>query len=174
MKKILFLLFSLLFVILAGCNDNSSLIEPTNQNDASTLAKSNNTYTSNSYWIDGSVGGKINVAYHWINSKGQCSKLYANLAIPAKAFSGVEKFYMVFNLENNYVSLFPSPKSFNKPLSFSYKLKNVNVDYPDLDFKYLDGNESVIYESNIVDMRNRILEVKNAHLYHFSDYGWDR
>jgi len=173
MKKSL-LFFSILLILVAGCKENNSIVEPTNQNGITSLAKINNTFSSKLYWIDGSVGGKINVAYHWINSKGQCSKLYANLVIPANAFSGIEKFNMVFNLEKNYVSLFPSPKSFKKPLLFSCKLKNVNVEYPDLDFKYLDGNESVVYESNKVDVNNRILEVRRAQLHHFSDWGWER
>jgi len=174
MKKSLLILVSFLFVILFGCQENSSIVEPTNQNEITSLAKSNDTYTSHSYWIDGSVGGIIKVVHYWKNSRGEYSKLKAVLDIPANAFSGVEKFYMKFNLEKNSVDLNPSPKTFDKPLFFSFKLKNVNVDYSDLDFKYLDGNESVVYESNTVDTEKGILKVEKAQLHHFSDWGWER
>jgi hypothetical protein len=169
MKKSL-LLFSFLFVFIVGCQQNSSIVEPNQQVDGTSLSKSNSTYTTNSYWIDGSVGGKIKVNYSW----GKNSKLKAVLDIPANAFSGNEEFYMTFNLDQNSVDLHPSPKQFDKPLLFSLKLKNVKVDYADLDFKYLDGNESVVYESNVVDEANGNLEVKKAQLHHFSDWGWER
>ncbi|MBK7106367.1 MAG: hypothetical protein IPH62_13895 [Ignavibacteriae bacterium] len=173
MKK-KFLVISVLLLIAFGCQESNSVLEPTNQENASALSKISSTYTSNTYVIDGSNGGTIKVAHSWKNENGKNSKLKAVLNIPKNAFEGTKEFSMVFNLDKNSVSLYPSPTTFDKPLLFSLKLKNVNVLYDDLDFKYLDGNEEVAYEENIVDTKLGNLEVKKAQIPHFSDWGWSR
>ena len=175
MKRSLLLIVALVLFFL-GCQENNSILEPTNQDQLISLNKSDagSTFASNSYMIDGIDGGIIKVTHSWKYSNGKKSKLKAVLEIPKNAFAGKKVFSMVFNLDKNSVSMYPSPTTFDKPLKFSYKLKNVNVAYNDLDFKYLDGDEIVEYDENIVDSYNGNLEVKKAKLHHFSDWGWDR
>lgn len=175
MKKSLLLILAL-FLFFLGCQENNSILEPTNQNQSISLNKldAGSTFASDSYLINGIDGGIIKVTHSWKYSNGKKSKLKAVLEIPKNAFAGEKVFSMVFNLDKNSVSMYPSPTTFDKPLKFSYKLKNVNVAYNDLDFKYLDGNEIVEYDENIVDSYNGNLEVKKAKLHHFSDWGWDR
>ncbi|MBI1932884.1 MAG: hypothetical protein HYS24_10145 [Ignavibacteriales bacterium] len=168
--KLILLSFFVLLII--GCKENNSIVEP--NNDQQVLDKSVSTYTSDSYLIDGSIGGKINVEYNWKNAHGEKSKVIAELKIPKNAFSGIKEFSMIFNLSKFSVDLFPSPTTFDKPIILNLKYKNINVLDKDLDFKYLDGNEVVVYDENIVDLENGTLEVKKARLNHFSEWGWGR
>ncbi|MFZ1291402.1 MAG: hypothetical protein WAR79_15010 [Melioribacteraceae bacterium] len=173
MKK-KFLVISFLLLIAFGCQESNSILEPSNQDNTTELSKISSTFSTDSYLIDGVTGGNINVSHTWLNDDGELSLLAAVLYIPNNAFSGTKEFSMVFNLDENSVSLYPSPTTFDKPLLFSFKLKNVNVAYADLDFKYLDGDEEVVYEENIVDTQLGNLEVKKAQLNHFSEWGWGR
>ncbi len=173
MKKKLFFFF-IFAVLFVSCQENSELLAPENNSQITSLDKSSNTFASDSYTIDGSEGGQIKVEHNWINDSGKKVKLNAKLNIPRNAFKGSKEFYMVFNLDKNSVNLFPSPTTFDKPLSFSLKYKNTKVDYTNLVFTYLDGYEVVEFEENIADTKNGTLAVKNAKLYHFSEWGWDR
>ncbi len=173
MKK-KFLVISFLLLIAFGCQESNSILEPSNQDNTTELSKIPSTFSTDSYLIDGVTGGNINVLHTWVNADGELSLLAAVLYIPNNAFSGTKEFSMVFNLDENSVSLYPSPTTFDKPLLFSFKLKNVNVAYADLDFKYLDGDEEIVYEENIVDTQLGNLEVKKAQLNHFSEWGWGR
>ncbi len=170
--KVKLILLSLFLLLIFGCQENNSLIEP--NNEQLNLEKTSSTIASNSYLIDGRNGGSINVEYNWKNAQGQKSKVVAELKIPKNAFSGSKEFSMTFNLNKFSVDLYPSPTTFDKPLLLNLKFKNVNVLDKDLDFKYLDGNENVVYDENIVDVPTGTLEVKKARLNHFSEWGWGR
>ncbi|MBK8946845.1 MAG: hypothetical protein IPM32_16465 [Ignavibacteriae bacterium] len=172
--KVKFILASLFLVFLLSCQESNNVLDPNNQENNVSLNKVSATYSSDTYLIDGKIGGKIKVTHNWKNENGKNSKLKAVLDIPKNAFIGTKEFSMVFNLDHNSVDLYPSPSTFDKPLLLSLKLKNVNVPYADLDFKYLDGDEEVLYDENIVDTKLGNLEVKKAQLNHFSQWGWSR
>lgn len=203
MKKVLLTIMATLFIIV-GCQDNSLLLEPTNDNmDASVLNKgrvildrsldddvdlrllddfSDETnykvkYTEN-FTVDGKKGGRLSIKHSWKDASGSPVSLTAELIIPRKAFEGVENFDMIFDLENYSMELYPSPFEFDIPVEFSMYFYGLDLSAfagAELDFNYLDGEqEDLEYYYKDVDFTNGNLVVWGAKLHHFSRYGWVR
>jgi hypothetical protein len=200
MKKVaILILLSLFFMI--GCQDDNSLLEPTNDvagslnkgrvilgNGLTDGLKSADGFTdintdivskySKSFTVDGAKGGKLYVGYSWINSVGQKVNLSANLIIPSGAYKGILTFDMIFDLDNFALELYPSPFTFDKPVVLNLIFSGVDltgIDPNQFNFNYLDGaSENIKYDYISVDVANKMLEVSGAQLNHFSRYGWTR
>ena len=189
MKKLLTLaiLFGFLFV---GCNENSSVLEPDVSYDQTSLSKNNmaselsvstsdvKSQYSKNFTIDGEEGGKLFVKHSWKDENGQLTRLAATLVIPKNAFKGKLNFDMIFDLENHYLELYPSPYTFDKPLTLNLLFSNVDlseIDEDSFEFNYLDGEpEDLQYDYIEIDRREGFLYVEGAQLNHFSRYGWTR
>ena len=203
MKKLAFLILASLFVF-TGCQDDKSILEPTNDyanyemskgrpilsldsdqlkltddTDISDLNVDDIKYKySESFVVDGSKGGRVSVKYSWKDGRGYPVSLTAELVIPKGAYKGSLEFDMLFDLENYAMELYPSPFTFDKPVDFSMYFYGVDLSQfagSDIDFNYLD-REGETVESKFIhyDLGNGTLQVWNAQLHHFSRYGWTR
>ncbi len=200
MKKLIVIL-TLASLTFFGCQEQDSPLEPEINDNAETLAKSNNTgfdsffstldyntsfakdgfsIYSKSYTIDGAIGGVIRESNYWVNYNGRRVNMSATLDIPAGAFEGKLTFDIIFDIENLAVELSPSPFTFNIPVELDLRFSNVDlsdIDPDNFDFFYLnpDGTTEIVeYESISVNKDWNYLYVKNAKLKHFSRYGWTR
>lgn len=199
MKKIASLIvLSLFFVI--GCQENNSILEPTDNETQFALSKSRpilvtdsntlktvtdsddvtsvKTKYSKTFTVDGQKGGKLSVSYSWINANNQKVNLSASLVVPRNAFEGSLTFDMIFDLENYGVELYPSPFTFKVPVSLNLLYSGIDltgIDPNTFKFDYLDGEPAILkYDYINVDVNNKLLEVSGAQIPHFSRYGWTR
>ena len=196
MKKILIALIAVMFVFVA-CENNNSILEPnttssikpnvllTNENplyEIMSIALEDTTFIQLKYskklTVDGNKGGKIKLEYKYKSKENKLVKLDAVLTIPKNAYKGELTFDMIFDLENYGVELYPSPFTFDKPVSLNLIFSGVNltgIDPNTFAFDYLDGTPSVLkYDYINVDVENKLLEVSGAKIPHFSRYGWTR
>ncbi|MCP5063862.1 MAG: hypothetical protein GY936_15550 [Ignavibacteriae bacterium] len=189
MKK-LFALTTLVGFLFVGCQDDSSVLAPDFSIEKTSLSKESIDITksintsdvksqySKNFTIDGEEGGKLFVKHSWTDANGQLTRLAATLVIPKNAFKGKLNFDMIFDLENHWLELYPSPYTFDKPLTLNLLFSNVdlsNIDEDSFEFNYLDGEpEDLKYEYIEIDRREGFLYVKGAQLNHFSRYGWTR
>ena len=197
MKKVtILILLSVLFIV--GCNDDSSILEPSNNYSVDDLSKGRPILTyddiiisgdygdvtnplmklSKSFTINGKKGGELFVSHSWLDDQGNKVVLYAELLIPRGAFSGTLDFDMIFDLENYSVQLSPTPYVFDKPLNFTMYFTGVDlstfVDSQPV-FDYLDDEtESLVYGPTYLDISNGIIKVWDVQITHFSRYGWTR
>ena len=203
MKKVIFTIIAVLFIIV-GCQEKNSILHPESEiESASTLNKgriildskldddddlrllddfSDETnykvkYTEN-FTVDGKKGARLSIKHTWKNDYGMPVTLQADLIVPRNAFEGVLEFDMIFDLENYSMELYPSPFTFDKPVEFSMYFYGVDLsEYAgyNLDFNYLDGEEEELeYFYKDVDIKNGNLVIWGAKLHHFSRYGWVR
>ncbi|MEE9430489.1 MAG: hypothetical protein V3V16_05570 [Melioribacteraceae bacterium] len=195
MQKLLTLVLVIGFLFV-GCQDDSMLLQPEVEFDATSIqsipkdnsakASTISEYTivkdkySRTYTINGNKGGKIIEKHTWSNGT-ESLKLEAYLTIPKGAFEGELTFEMVFDPNLLSVELHPTPFTFDIPVILDLKYKGITKDFeinPDsLDFQYykLDGTfENVDYKNIKWNPNSRTLMVFDAELHHFSRYGWTR
>ena len=73
------------------------------------------------------------------------------------------------------MELYPSPFSFNKPVILNMSFKNIEIpEGLEVDFTYLDGEETIEFNKAYCCSETGALFVKGAKLHHFSRYGWTR
>jgi len=186
MKRILLFSFVVIGFLLAGCSDNSTVLQPPNsdinkkavQDDTSTLIKLPFNLLGKkkkvSEKIDGAQGGIIEI--HGKIKKGV--EYHGNLEIPAGAFVGKKK--ITIKLDNKYAGFDfgPDGSEFSKPLLFSGEidgldLKGVDEDNVKFVFVDKDGNFSpIVSEEVVVNVKNGLLKVIKAQIWHFSRYNW--
>lgn len=193
MKNII-LLVSLLGLLLVGCNDDSSILDPLNEE--STLSKKSNdsvilqelnldddtiikTHYSKSFTITSDSPKRLNFSYFFKNEQGRNIQLSSTLKIPKGAFDGELTFEMVFDLKNFAMEFYPSPYQFKKPVLFTMQFFNLDLsEYADCEWKfnYLDGKDEEITEYRYmgVDIKRGDIKIVDAELHHFSRYGWTR
>ena len=195
MKKFLgLIILSLFFVI--GCQENDGILESSNNVDNLSLSKSRPIFPdtqklvttsdvtdaklkyTKTFTVDGIKGGKLFVDYNGTNSLGQKVNLSASLTIPRNAFQGTLTFDIIFDLENYGVELYPSPFTFDIPVTLNLLYSGMDltgIDPNSFKFDYLDGEPSVLkYDFIKIDIANKFLEVSGAQIPHFSRYGWTR
>lgn len=195
MKKVLVLTLLLGFLFV-GCENDSSILQPENDIDATTIlpisdkldaqTSTISEYTnvkdnlSRTYTINGDKGGKIIEKHTWTNGIATL-KLEAYLTIPKGAFDGTLTFDMVFDPNLLSVELHPTPFTFDIPVILDLKYKGISddfeIDSDSLDFQYYnpDGTfENVKYKNIKWNPSSRALMVSDAELHHFSRYGWTR
>ena len=165
-------------VLMIGCQENESILEPVNYDLEESLNKSpllgpidlgpdseaidipaDSKYTliqkrmAKEYTFDGSVGGQIIQKYMWV-SEEDTLKLEAYLDIPEGAYEGELTFEIVFDPNLLSMELHPTPFYFDKPVEFTMMYKGISeeieVDPKKLDFKYFNPDGS--FEE--VDYRN--------------------
>ena len=191
------ILLSIFFMI--GCQDDTTILEPQQSSeiidlDKMSLQKGGNNYSnllydlgqvsdynvkaSKRFLIDGKVGGDVFITITWLNKQNEEVRLKAVLNIPPNAYQGSIKFDMIFDLNEHDIELYPSPFTFNKPVSLDLIFRNVKLGkYRDQDliFNYVDDlNETVEHEYSKINFKTRTLIVRGAKLNHFSRYGWTR
>jgi hypothetical protein len=200
--KALTILFISLFFLFIGCQDNNSILEPTNDLSDISLEKGRpilvrdlgddgiklldgfedldnyNINYSQNFTIDGNKGGRVSVTHSWKDGRGMPVSLKSELVIPRNAFKGELTFDMIFDLENYSMELYPSPFTFDKPVEFSMYFYGIDLSEfrgYDIDFNYLDGEtEDIEYYSKDVNFDYGNLVIWGAQLHHFSRYGWTR
>jgi hypothetical protein len=174
MKKIIFLA-ALTISILSGCQDDSSILEPENE-ELIQIDTYKEKFTRN-YTVSGEKGGILFLKVSWLTEDSVRVALESKLTIPRGAFKGDLTFDMIFDLENYGLELYPSPFTFDKPVYLDLKFTHINLDGIDLDnfeFTYLDGEEEMEYERFRLDATEGVIAVYGAVLHHFSRYGWTR
>ncbi|MCB9210895.1 MAG: hypothetical protein H6609_16130 [Ignavibacteriales bacterium] len=195
MKKIaILILASLLFMV--GCQDDNSILEPTNDvanslnkgrvilsdglRDSGIDISSDNdklSIISKNFTVDG-TNGDVLVVSETYRKNGKIVSMSAKLTIPQNAFKGKLTFDMIFDFDNYSVQLYPTPFTFDKPVLLD--LGFVGVDFSTLDaanlgFNYLDGEtESLKYSSMNINENLGILKILEVEIPHFSRYGWTR
>ncbi|MCB9209768.1 MAG: hypothetical protein H6610_05650 [Ignavibacteriales bacterium] len=202
MKKI-FNLIILSIVLVVGCNEENSILEPQNDISDGTMYKGRpilqdklddggddfiklldlddtliKTNYSQSFTVDGNKGDKLFIKYSWMDKNNQMVNLQANLIIPRNAFEGELTFDIKFDLENYFVELYPSPFTFEKPVYLNLLFSGIDlsgIDENNYSFDYVDGEpENIKYNYMNIDIENKLLEVQEAQIPHFSRYGWVR
>ena len=182
-------------MLLVGCNDDNSILEPTNDfadntplnkidynadfdhNDDDDDDGDYDWFFKKTCIVDGDKGAILYFYEEFFNEKGEYGRLNAVLNIPKGAFEGELTFNVEFSLENYSMKMYPTPFVFDKPLLLTIFFYNVDLDESakDLDFAYIDGKgEEVNYKHKSIDIENGNIFVWDAELHHFSRYGWTR
>jgi hypothetical protein len=201
MKQILSLLILALFAF--GCSQDTGLTDPNlNSPDQSRITASNTDnsgelplakignkdvkdFLRNHYsrlvFLDGSVGGTINVKYTYPDG----AMLEATLRIERGSYDGFKQFFIDFDLSNLSVELSPSG-NFDIPVHLNLKYKNVDWSkYPGLDtknpdFYYIPRNSDELEKVEYKFVKftgaegDNSLMVADARLPHFSRFGFVR
>jgi hypothetical protein len=177
-KLISFLILSGLLLI--GCQDQSDLVGPDNQNLQQTAFEKGDGNTLNpiklkitkKLRINGDKGGKVKFKYTYSNNVD----LEASLDIPSGAYSGYLTFCIEFDAENYDVKLYPTPFTFDIPVQLSLQYKNINMEEIDpetFDFVHFPvngGSEPIEHDG--VKFGDSTIKVSNARLPHFSRFGF--
>lgn len=189
MKKT-FLLFSLIGIILFGCNENfdsTNISEPTSTKkitkeqkavtDEETDSGSNILIISK--LIDGEVGGDLAIDTSYVNYQGREINVFAHLKIKQSAFQGLTLITMKLNPETASIKFYPE-LVFEKDVKFSVTYTGIDLlalgytTSGHYDFVFFDKGiiETILNDESKVDMEKQEIKVKNAKLEHFSRYGW--
>jgi len=188
MKKLVsIILLSLFFMV--GCQDDNSILEPTNDLSDFSLNKGRrildyknkdlddfSDFLSNYNIVLGYTGGDIPFNYDAPNG----FSVEGNITIPEGAYFGLKQFSVEFDMESYSAHFYPSPTVFDVPLILDMKFSELDLTGVDPDviaFSYigLDGIlETAECKSIRVDVKKGTLEVVGAKLPHFSRYGWTR
>ncbi len=196
MKKIaILILLSLFFVV--GCQDENSILEPTNDSSDFSLNKSRpilgtstqklafnydsdaKTFSvvSKNFTVDGNKGDVLFISETYLKD-GKLISMNAKLTIPQNAFKGTLNFDMIFDFDNYSIQLYPTPFTFDKPVILDLTFLGVDfstIDPAKLVFNYLDGEKlSLKYTSLNINDKWKILSVVGVQIPHFSRYGWTR
>lgn len=196
MKKIaILILLSLFFVV--GCQDENSILEPTNDSSDFSLNKSRpilSTSTeklafnydteeksfsvvSKNFTVDGAKGDVLAISETYLKD-GKLISMTAKLTIPQNAFKGVLNFDIIFDFANYSVQLYPTPFTFDKPVILDLTFTGVDfttIDASNLTFNYLDGEKELLkYTSLNINEKWKILSIVGVEIPHFSRYGWTR
>jgi hypothetical protein len=180
-------LLSVLLCTFFGCSDIKINKPDISQQNEYSLIKisplqegtTTETLISVSKDIDGSVGGNISLSKSYRSLGSGLVLVNINLDIPVGAFSGVKK--ITLTADDQYAALKCDPSMvFKKSLSldFSYlglNLKNLNLSLRRVDFGYIarDGSFYPVKNNGVqVNALLGLLLVKEAHIDHFSRYGW--
>jgi hypothetical protein len=185
MKKLL-TLFTVSLLVLAGCQNMDSPVEPAvNSNSRSFLPMPEmeyNTLEKTTVFtgeINGSQGGEIEFQYSYKAERGRRVKVSGSLVIPAGAFNYTTDISVVVNTKNAYLDFYPSPVTYSKPLLLTVTYENMNlqnVDLSKVDFYYYNESngsfEALEKDGKEVDADSGTLKVINVQLNHFSRFGW--
>jgi len=186
----------LIAVFLLGCEDTSNIIDPIgtsvspNYNNITTCdyqliplpPKSPLWRDSNftiSQMIDGDIGGRIILEKYYIADSGDSINIFADLRIPAGAFSGIETISIKVDNEFATIHFFPA-MVFADTLKLFQSFKGLDLDsYTNatLDFIFIDddGNIELLKKNGVqVNVPQGFIRVQNAKILHFSRYGWVR
>jgi hypothetical protein len=189
----LFVVFAVVIPLLIGCSDSS--VNPQNENQNTNLSQNNvakkswiilpknenarpDSDYSASKVIDGTVGGMVELNVNYV-VKGSVNVIIdASIEVPAGAYAGEKDIAMYINSINGTAAFYPSPETFNKPLTFNLRISGVDlngVDPKTIDYVYLapDGTFQRIEYKNLV-INSGILIVEGGLIPHFSIYGWCR
>lgn len=127
--------------------------------------------------IDGSVGGRMIMNKYYISDDGDSVLIKADLKIPEGAFQGTETITMTVDDEYAAVHFYPE-MIFDDTLKFFQSFEGLSLEnYPTgtIDFVFIgdDGSIEFIKKNGVqVLVPLGIVRVMNAHLLHFSRYGW--
>ncbi|MFZ1292434.1 MAG: hypothetical protein WAR79_20245 [Melioribacteraceae bacterium] len=196
MKKMESLIVLLLFFFI-GCQENNSILEPTDNDTQYALDKSRpilgttteklafnydsdaKTFSvvSKNFTVDGKKGDVLFISETYLKD-GKLISMNAKLTIPQNAFKGTLNFDMVFDFDNYSIQLYPTPFTFDKPVILDLTFLGVDfstIDPAKLVFNYLDGEKLALkYTSVNINDKWKILSVVGVQIPHFSRYGWTR
>jgi len=186
MKRILLFSFVVVGFLLAGCTDNSSVLQPPNsdlnkkavQDKPATLIKlpfsTLNKHKTVTTKIYGNAGGTVEI-------EGKINKdveYHGKLEIPAGAFSGKMMFRIQLDQKYAGFDFGPDGAIFNLPVLFTGDIEGLDlsgVDPNNIKFGFVDDNEKFVpiaYEKVEVNIKEGILKVTKAQCMHFSRYNW--
>ena len=194
MQKLLVLIL-LIGTLFVGCQNEDSLLEPETNNESSTSLNKFSFLDGKSklsFWerdnnnlgnilsdyniVLGYSGGDVSFDYDGPNGFHAEGKLI----IPKDAYFGFKKFSIEFDPVNYAAHFYPSPTTFNKPLTLNMKFSGLDlsgINEDEIEFCYMgeDGELEVVKcKELIVKKREGILEIVGAEILHFSRYGWTR
>jgi hypothetical protein len=186
----------LIIVFVLGCEETSNIIDPIN----TSVSANYNKITDFDYeliplppksplWIDsiftisqtidGNVGGRIIMEKYYIAANGDSINIFADLRIPAGAFTGTEN--ISITVDNEYAAIHFLPSMvFADTLRLFQSFGGLDLkDYSNgtLDFVFIDdeGNIELLKKNGVqVNVPQGFVRVQNAKLLHFSRYGWIR
>jgi hypothetical protein len=182
MKRIL-LLIAAISIFYVGCSKTEDITNPAKEIKIAKIhmpAAKNlavETELIQALNINGDVGDKLEIAGAYESVNGQVT-VFAELKVSPGAFEGVKEF--VLKHEGLYVDVKLYPHmAFDAPVYLDVKMTGLDLsdisDPREIQFVYFAENgsiEPVSYEDMTVNLELGILEIKKAHLNHFSRYGW--
>jgi len=195
MKTVLWGVLIILIFIL-GCEDTSNIVDPIDTSVSVNYNKitiydyeliplppksalwSDSIFTISEV-IDGDVGGRMIMEKYYIASNGDSITIFADLRIPAGAFTGTETISITVDDEYAAIQFLPS-MVFAKKLRLFQSFRGLdlsNYSNATLDFVFIDdeGNVELIKKNGIqVNLPQGFVRVQNAKILHFSRYGWIR
>lgn len=186
----------LIVVFILGCEDTSNIIDPINTSASANYNKITDfdyeliplppksplwidSIFTISQTIDGNVGGRIIMEKYYIAANGDSIAIFADLLIPAGAFTGTENISITVDSEYAAIHFFPS-MVFMDTLRLFQSFRGLdlsNYSNATLDFVFIDdeGNIELIKKNGCqVNVPQGFVRVQNAKILHFSRYGWVR
>ncbi len=127
--------------------------------------------------INGDYGGWFSEGFSYYGGPSGTVSFLSTLHFYAGSFSGTETITQTFNTETAAITFGPSMQ-FNVPVYYTLTITGLDltgVDPTTLDFVFIDANGNMYpceKESVTMDASTGMLKVKNAHLNHFSRYGF--
>jgi hypothetical protein len=186
----------LIVVFILGCEETSNIIDPVNTSVSANYNKITDfdyeliplppksplwidSIFTISQMIDGNVGGRIIMEKYYIAANGDSINIFADLQIPAGAFTGTENISITVDSEYAAIHFFPS-MVFADTLRLFQSFRGLdlsNYSNATLDFVFIDneGNIELIKKNGCqINIPQGFVRVQNAKLLHFSRYGWVR
>lgn len=184
--KPLFTLFTILFLFLVGCSDQTSVTAPEQSTQpqpklvslpAPTAAGMSveDLYTESMY-IDGYWGGKFTEQFTYQSTTGPVV-ITSQLVFPQYSFYGGKTITQTFNTETASIEFGPS-MTFRAAVKYTLTVSGLDlsgINTSTLNFVYVapDGSiTGVKYDYITVDRSTNSITVVNALLDHFSRYGF--
>ncbi len=183
MKKLL-LTIAVAALFMFGCQDQNSVIQPTDNTvqkqttEKHWLAFSNNQKSS----IEGtktwskSIKGENGGLFKGTKNLSSDISAYVEIWVPGGAYSGYKTIKATLNSKTLTADFSPSPMTFNTPIYYTVEYFGVDltgVDKNNIDFYYVaeDGSLQKAKYANIY-VQDNWLCVVDAQLPHFSRYGF--
>ena len=131
--------------------------------------------------INGETGGEIEIAESYVAAGGQTVEIYAQIIIPANAFTGDVPVTMT--IDDEYAAVWFTPHMvFSEPVTLKMSFKGIDLNELMLasgkyDLMYIsdDGTFELVGhdEVQVIESQGEI-RVQKAYLNHFSRYGFTR